>query len=197
LGVLKKGRRKRYFLSGSIQPRLLLGFAVLLLILIVIAGGLFYLLANRELSAEYYKAHSTLRYVMQNLLPWLLLVNLAGILVALFLAVFYTHRIAGPAYRIQQDLRKISQGILTTRVRTRRKDQLKGLESEVNRVAQEFEQGILQVKQSLLKLEGSLADLEKATSTGEASTDRLQQMVRQIRSCHEEMSRRLSFFRTG
>jgi methyl-accepting chemotaxis protein len=195
--VLKKGRRKRYFLSRSIKPRLLLGFAVLVLILIVIASGLFYLLANRELSAEYYKAHSTLGYVMQNLLPWLLLVNLAGILVVLFLAVFYTHRIAGPAYRIQQDLGKIGQGILTTRVKTRRKDQLKDLESEVNRVAQEFEQGILQVKGSLRRLESSLADLEKATGTGEANTDRLQQMVRQIRSCHEEMSRRLSFFRTG
>ena len=194
---MEKSRRKKYFLSRSIQPRLLLGFAVLVLILVVIAGGLFYVLANRELSAEYYKAHSTLKHVMQNLLPWLLLVNLAGILVALFLAIFYTHRIAGPAYRIQQDLRKIGQGSLTTRVRTRRKDQLKGLESEVNRVAQEFEQGILQVKESLLKLESSLADLEKATSTGEASTDRLQQMVRQIRSCQEEMSRRLSFFRTG
>jgi methyl-accepting chemotaxis protein len=194
---LEKGRRKRYFLRRSIQPRLLLGFAALVLILVVIAAGLFYLLANRELSAEYYKAHSTLRYVMQNLLPWLLLVNLAGILVVLFLAVFYTHRIAGPAYRIQQDLGKIGQGILTTRVKTRRKDQLKGLESEVNRVAQELEQGILQVKGSLLKLEGSLADLEKATSSGEANADQLQQMVRQIRSYQQEMSRRLSFFRTG
>jgi methyl-accepting chemotaxis protein len=194
---LKKSRRKRYFLSKSIQPRLLLGFAVLVLILVVIASGLFYVLANRQLSSEYYKAHSTLRYVMQNLLPWLLLVNLAGILVALFLAVFYTHRIAGPAYRIEQELRKIGQGILTTRVRTRRKDQLKGLESEINRVARELEQGILQVKASLLKLESNLADLERATSTGKMSESELQQLVRQIRACQEEISQKLSFFRTG
>lgn len=194
---MEKSRRKKYFLSRSIQPRLLLGFAVLVLILVVIAGGLFYVLANRELSAEYYKAHSTLKHVMQNLLPWLLLVNLAGILVVLFLAIFYTHRIAGPAYRIQQDLRKIGQGSLTTRVRTRRKDQLKGLESEVNRVVQELEQGILQAKESLLKLEGNLADLERAAGTGEVTPIRLQQLVREIRSCQEEISRRLAFFRTG
>jgi methyl-accepting chemotaxis protein len=193
---LEKSRRKRYFLSRSIQPRLLLGFAVLILVVVAIACGLFYVLANRELSAEYYKAHSTLRYVMQNLLPWLLLVNLAGILVALFLAVFYTHRIAGPAYRIQQDLKKIGQGILTTRVRTRRKDQLKGLESETNRVVQELEQGIHQVKGSLLKLESNLADLERAASTGKVTQGELQQLVGQVRSCQEEISRRLSFFRT-
>jgi methyl-accepting chemotaxis protein len=162
----------------------------------VIAGGLFYVLANRELSAEYYKAHSTLRYVMQNLLPWLLLVNLAGILVALFLAVFYTHRIAGPAYRIQQDLRKIGQGILTTRVKTRRRDQLKDLESEINRVTGELEDSVIQVKGSLVKLESNLADLERAASAGEVTQSQLEELVRQIRSCQEEISRRLSFFRT-
>jgi methyl-accepting chemotaxis protein len=162
----------------------------------VIASGLFYVLANRELSLEYYKAHSTLRYVMQNLLPWLLLVNLAGILVALFLAVFYTHRIAGPAYRIQQDLRKIGQGILTTRVRTRRSDQLKDLESEINRVAEELEQGILQVKESILELENNLVDLERVASTGEVTGGLLQQFLQRLRSCQEEISRRLSFFRT-
>jgi methyl-accepting chemotaxis protein len=193
---LEKHRRKKYFLSGSIQPRLLLGFAVLVFILVVIAGGLFYVLANRELSFEYYKAHSTLRYVMQNLLPWLLLVNLAGILVTLFLAVFYTHRIAGPAYRIQQDLRKIGQGILTTRVKTRRRDQLKDLESEINKVTGELEHSVIQVKESLLKLENNLADLERAASTGEVTDSQLQQLAQQIRSCQEEVSRRLSFFRT-
>jgi len=193
---LKKSRRRRYFLSRSIQPRLLLGFAFLVLVLVVIASGLFYVLANRELSLEYYKAHSTLRYVMQNLLPWLLLVNLAGILVALFLAVFYTHRIAGPAYRIQQDLRKIGQGILTTRVRTRRRDQLKDLESEINRVAVELEQGILQVKEGILELENNLVDLERVASTGEVTGGLLQQFLQRLRSCQEEISRRLSFFRT-
>ena len=193
---MEKHRRKKYFLSESIQPRLLLGFAVLVFILVVIAGGLFYVLANRELSFEYYKAHSTLRYVMQNLLPWLLLVNLAGILVTLFLAVFYTHRIAGPAYRIQQDLRKIGQGVLTTRVKTRRRDQLKDLESEINKVTGELEQSVIQVKESLLKLENNLADLERAASTGEVTQSQLQQLAQQIRSCQEEVSRRLSFFRT-
>jgi methyl-accepting chemotaxis protein len=193
---LEKSRRRKYFLSKSAQPRLLLGVALLFLILIIIGGGLFYILANKELSAEYYKAHSTLRHVMENLLPWLLLVNLVGLAVVLFLAIFYTHRIAGPTYRIQQDLRKIGQGILTTRVRTRKKDQLKELESEINKMTEELGQTIRETKEDFFKLESNLGELEKATKTRELPDQRSRQLMDKTRSCLERINRRLSFFRT-
>jgi methyl-accepting chemotaxis protein len=191
-----KNRRKKYFLSKGTQPGLLLGVTALVLILVIIAGGLFYLLANRELSIEYYKAHSSIRYVMKNLLPWLLLVNLLGIAVALFLAVFYTHRIAGPLYRVQKDIRKIGEGFLTTRVKTRKGDQLKDLETEVNNMIQELEKNFLLVKGDFLKLENILEELDKVAQTKDLSGARLQEMSKQIHSYREEINRKLSFFKT-
>jgi methyl-accepting chemotaxis protein len=191
-----KNRRKKYFLSKGTQPGLLLGVTALVLILVIIAGGLFYLLANRELSIEYYKAHSSIRYVMKNLLPWLLLVNLLGIMVALFLAVFYTHRIAGPLYRVQKDIRKIGEGFLTTRVKTRKGDQLKDLETEVNNMIQELEKNFLLVKGDFLKLENILEELDKVAQTKDLSGARLQEMSKQIHSYREEINRKLSFFKT-
>lgn len=193
---MEKNKRKKYFLSKSTQPKLLLGVATLFLVLVVIAGGLFYLLANKELSTEYYKAHSTLRNVMENLLPWLLLVNFLGMVVVLFLAVFYTHRIAGPTYRIQQDLRKIGQGILTTRVRTRKKDQLKELEAEINEMTEELGRTIQETKEDFFKLESNLGELEGATKSKELSAPQLHQLMDKTRSCLERINRRLSFFKT-
>jgi methyl-accepting chemotaxis protein len=195
-GELTKGRRRKYFLRKSAQPKLLLGATILFLVLVVIAGGLFYILANKELSTEYYKAHSTVGYVMENLLPWLLLVNFLGLAVVLFLAIFYTHRIAGPTYRIQQDLRKIGQGILTTRVRTRKRDQLKELESEINKMSEELGQTIQETKEDLFKLESSLGELEKAAKTKELSDQRPHQLLDKTRSCLERVNRRLCFFKT-
>lgn len=193
---MSKNRRRKYFLSKSAQPKLLLGVTILVLILVIIAGGLFYILANKELSAEYYKAHSTLKYVMQNLLPWLLLVNLLAILVVLFLAIFFTHRIAGPTYRMQQDLRKIGQGILTTRVKTREKDQLKELESEINKMAEQMGQNIQEMKRDFFKLETNLEELEKAVKTKDLSDSQVHQFLEKIRFCQEGINRRLSFFKT-
>jgi nitrogen fixation/metabolism regulation signal transduction histidine kinase len=165
--------------------------------LVIIAGGLFYILANKELSAEYYKAHSTLKYVMQNLLPWLLLVNLLGILVTLFFAMFYTHKIAGPTYRMQEDLRRIAQGILTTQVKTRKRDQLKELESEINKMTEELRLNIQKIKENFFKLENNLTDLEKIAKTRDLSDSQLHQLLEKIRICQERISRRLSFFKTN
>jgi len=191
-----KNRRRKYFLPRSPQPKLLLGIAFLILILVAIAGGLFYVLANKELSIEYYKAHSTLRYVMQNLLPWLLVVNLLAILVTLFLAIFYTHKIAGPVYRMQKDLRKIAQGKLTLQIKTRKKDQLKELESEINRMTNEFKQNLQRVKEGFSKLDTHLRRLEESTRARRPSDPEVLQILEEIKSCQGEISRRLSLFET-
>jgi methyl-accepting chemotaxis protein len=193
---LSKGRRKKYYLHRSAQPRLLLGTATLFLVLVIIAGGLFYLLADKELSAEYFRAHSTLRHVMGNLLPWLVLVNLLGLAVALFLAIFHTHRIAGPAYRIQQDLRRIGRGVLTTEVRTRKRDQLKGLESEINEMTAELRRVLEEVKERLSELANHVEELERAVESRPLADSQLHELLEKIKSCQEGASRRLSFFQT-
>ncbi len=193
---MTRWRRRKYFLSKSAQPRLLLGVALLFLILIVIASGLFYILANRELSTEYYKAHSTLKHVMENLLPWLLLVNVLGLIVVLFLSVFYTHRIAGPTYRMKQDLRRIGQGFLATRVKTRKRDQLKDLEFEINEMAEELRRGVQETKEHFRKLQSSLEELERTVGTRDLSRPQLLEFLDKIKSCQEGVNQRLSLFRT-
>lgn len=193
---MKKNRRKKYFLSRSIQPRLLLGIAILVLISAIISGGLFYLLTNKELSTEYYKAHSTLRYVMQNLLPWLLLINMLAITVVLFFALFYTHRIAGPLYHIQEDIRKIAQGNLTTKIKTRRKDQLKELEAEINKMTERLNQSLQSVKETFFKLDGNLSELEEATKGKDLSAGELAGILEKIRSSRDEIDQKISLFKT-
>ena len=193
---MNKHRRRKYFLSQSAQPQLLRGIAILVLISAVVAGGLFYLLANQQLSTEYYKAHSTLKYVLEKLLPWLLLVNLFAILVALFFAIFYTHRIAGPIYRIQEDLKKIAQGKLTTQVKTRKKDQLKELESEINKMTAGFKHDLQSMKEEWLKLDGDLMRLEELTKAKGLSDSELRQTWEKIKSSKEEIKEKLFHFKT-
>lgn len=193
---MNKNRRRKYFLSQSAQPKLLWGIAILVLISVIVGGGLFYLLANKQLSTEYYKAHSTLKYVMEKLLPWLLLVNLFAILVALFFAIFYTHRIAGPIYRMQEDLKKIAQGKLTTQVKTREKDQLKELESEINKMTERFKHDLQSMKEEWLKLDGKLMKLEEYAKAKGLSDSELRQTLEEIKSSKEDIWHRLSLFKT-
>jgi hypothetical protein len=59
----KKVRRKKYFLFHSSQPELYGKILIFIFLTLIITSSIFYFAANRELDKEFYKAHSTLRYV--------------------------------------------------------------------------------------------------------------------------------------
>jgi methyl-accepting chemotaxis protein len=121
---MENRRRKLYVRDGD-HRGLLLGALILILALIFIASGLFYILADRNLEQATYRAHfDAMRHTMQMLLPWLILVNTIGLIVVLVLALILTHRISGPAYHLIQDMKKVADGDLTVATVFRKHDRL-------------------------------------------------------------------------
>ena len=121
-------QRKRFFLSDSSQPRLLLTIEVLFFFLLIVSGGILYLVFNQDLTTAYFQAHLRVKNAQEILLPTLVLVNLGGLSVSVVLMLFYTHRIAGPVYRLCRILREVGHGNLIQSVAFRRNDSLKELE---------------------------------------------------------------------
>ncbi|MBI5839781.1 MAG: hypothetical protein HZB19_06735 [Chloroflexi bacterium] len=120
--------RKQFFLWKSSQPRLLAGIELIFAILLLIAGAVFAMIANRDLTASYLKAHLSIRNMLDILIPTLIGINLLGLSISVILAVFFTHRIAGPVYRLCRILKEIGQGNLAQTIRFRRGDELKELD---------------------------------------------------------------------
>lgn len=121
-------QRKRFFLSDSSQPRLLLSIEILFLFLLIVSGVILYLVFNQDLTTAYFQAHLRVKNAQDILLPTLVLVNLGGLMTSIVLMLFYTHRIAGPVYRLCRILREVGQGKLVQSVAFRRNDSLKELE---------------------------------------------------------------------
>ncbi len=152
-------RRRQLFVKEGDHRGLLAGALVLILVLILVASGLFYILADRDLEEATYKAHfQTLRSTMQMLLPWLVIVNLVGLVVVLTLAVFLTHRVSGPAYHLIRDLRRLKEGDLTVETRFRKNDRLKG-------VAEAMSDGVGQVRQKVGRVKDAFRELECLSGT--------------------------------
>ena len=132
-----------------------MGALIIVLVLIIVASGLFYILADRNLEEATYKAHfDTLRHTMQMLLPWLILVNLIGLIIVVFLAVIFTHRIAGPAYHLIQDMQKIGDGDLTVITSFRKRDRLKML-------GQAMTNAIARLRTSIIDIKSRISDLSE------------------------------------
>ena len=83
-----ENRRRQFFVRDGDHWGLLPGALILILALIIIASGLFYLLADRNLEGATYRAHiEALHSTMQLLLPWLVLANLVGVAMVLIISL--------------------------------------------------------------------------------------------------------------
>ncbi len=128
----RKVRRRKYLLFNSSQPELYGKLLLLFLIVLLVSSSIFYLLSRKEIETEWYRAHSTLRFLAERLLPWLIFTDLAGIIVVAILLIFFTHRIAGASYRLRRDLEEIRKGDLSKLIRLRKGDQLQDIAGSMN-----------------------------------------------------------------
>ncbi len=173
--ILRKLRRK-YFLPDSSQPRLLLGIELIFFILLVISGFIFYLVANQDLTASYYQAHLKINNLRNILLPTLIALNLAGLIVGAVLALFFTHRIAGPLYRLSRIMRNIGTGNLDHVIKFRKGDEMKEMERATETMLLGLNQRIQTIKKRSDHLE-ELAKTDAAPTALREEISRLQQAL--------------------
>jgi uncharacterized coiled-coil protein SlyX len=81
-------------------------------------------------------------------------------------------------------------------VKTRKRDQLKELEEEINETTGELRRAVEEVKEHFSELAGHLEELEWAVESGTRTDSQLRELLERIKSCREGASRRLSFFQT-
>jgi len=124
----KKGyKRRKFFIRESSQLRIIAGIQLVFFIFMVICGGIFYKVANKDLTESYFSAHQNINRTMELLLPSLLIINFLGLVVVMIANIFFTHRITGPVHRLCRILRDVGNGNLSHTVIFRTHDELKEL----------------------------------------------------------------------
>ena len=130
--VFYKRKKINLKVKQDFQIWLLLRIMGTLLLTIVMASILLYLYAKGIVDAEYLSFKPDVRKVSEVLLPVLIAASLTSIVAGLLLALFLPQKIAGPIFRIEQDLLQIRTGDLTKTVNLRCADILKELAESVN-----------------------------------------------------------------
>ncbi|MFH0738867.1 MAG: methyl-accepting chemotaxis protein [Candidatus Omnitrophota bacterium] len=130
-------RRKRYFMKSGLQNR----YLRLILLAIVLPTFLFslclcYLIFY--LMAEQLGIPESIAYNLTPVLSKIGIILLLGLPVISILLLLWglviSHRIAGPVYRLEQELDKISKGDFSLRIRFRKKDELASIAQGINKV---------------------------------------------------------------
>ncbi|MBN2535196.1 MAG: hypothetical protein JXB88_20110 [Spirochaetales bacterium] len=76
---------------------------------------------------------------IQLILPPILINNLIIVFIISILGIFYSHRIAGPVYRMDTDIKRVLNGEKGIIIKLRRTDKLHDLAETVNKLITEYD----------------------------------------------------------
>ncbi len=155
-------RRKNYFIKKRFQISFLYRFILLLLLESVLIGWLFMYISNNTLTTGYLNSilriERTSNFFFIQILFIMLIVGLGITIAGMIIFILLSHRIAGPLYRFEADLKEIGSGDLTKRINLRKTDQLAELKEALNALVGSFDQRMRRIKNNLAMVKKMLAE---------------------------------------
>lgn len=129
-------KRKIVFIKKGFQYQFILKYCLVVIIAMMLNSALVYLLTRDTITASYRYSQLSLEKTSDAIIPPLIGSNL-GIIIAVLIVVIYvtlyvSHKIAGPLYRFEQDLKQVAEGNLGINFRLREDDQLRDFVSALN-----------------------------------------------------------------
>lgn len=155
--------RRRTLVINAIQQRRFIMGAVLIAIILINSLAIFTVVLNPTLLDAFEISHATALAGVE-----IIIVAMIG-----YFSLILSHRIAGPAYALSRDLKKIADGDLTVQIQLRKGDFHMETAEALNLTA-----GILLNKISSIK--SALADLEARQDIDEATRQALEQVLLDI-----------------
>jgi methyl-accepting chemotaxis protein len=120
-------------------------------------------------------------------------VFMIGALIVLHL--FYSHRIAGPAYRLSKEASIIAKGDLTGNICFRQKDNLTDMADTLNQVASRYRGRVTALKDYVTIIEAQVNLMQQLAQKGE-QTAALEKNMEEVRSNLKNIGQVLSEVRT-
>jgi len=156
--VFHKRKKLNLKVKQDFQIWLLVRIMGTFMVTIIVASILLYLYSKGVVDAEYLSFKTDVRRVSEVLLPVLIAASLTSIVCGLVIALFLPQKIAGPLFRIEQDMLQVSKGDLTKSITLRCADILKEHSETINMAVGNIGNMVKDVKESGNALETKIAE---------------------------------------
>jgi len=144
--------------------RLLLIFFSLFFFFSLISGLVLYNASHVPLGPHYGATHTIVTQARESLIIKAIVTNLIFFLLAAvgvtFLGILYSHRIAGPLFKVKQYAAALGEGRFDARVRFRKNDAIHTLSSVLNEMAEACQDRSNRIAKELGRLEEGLLLLD-------------------------------------
>ena len=120
---------------------------------------------------------------MKEMWPRLIILVMVNIIIVFVVSVMYSHQIAGPAYKLENSIKRITDGDLTFEVSLRRNDNLKELAAALNILLEKIRNTLANAKNLTSDISTKLSALEddERFSQLSASSKELNSLISQFK----------------
>jgi len=120
-------KRRQYFIKKDYQLKFILKFCLIILAGSIISTGVLFLFSQGTLTSSFEHSRLIIRNTGIAIMPAVILTNIITLILisiaAVVVVLFISHKIAGPMFRFEKDLKEIGEGNLTKTIALRNKDQ--------------------------------------------------------------------------
>ncbi len=157
-------------IGKSYLPGLILAALGIFVLSIAISALLLYLDIYQPLDTHYSAILSIISDVRETLIIKTLKISgissLLIILGLMALVIFYTHRIAGPLYRIKVCAKSIGEGRLGTKVKFRQRDVIHPFAASLNEMTYSYSEKVRALTLEINELKSAVTELKSLTENG-------------------------------
>lgn len=149
-------RRRHYFVKREFQLGFILKFCLLVLIGVIISTCLLLLFSQDTLTSSFQQSRLIIRNTALVILPLVIYTNLITLglitLATIVVTLFISHKLAGPLFRFEKELRVIGEGDFTKDIRLRKKDQMMPIAEDLNRMTARLREKVLAIRTGVSEL---------------------------------------------
>jgi methyl-accepting chemotaxis protein len=161
---------------------------------VVTTTALLYLSSQIELGKSYIEGIRTL-YEAKNIIFMksiiIYLISLVFIILGIIIiSLFYSHKIAGPLYRIGSTVKNIGNGDFSIRIKLRHGDAVHSLAESINKLVESYENKTKELVENTHLLEKAATALQAAIESGEQ--EKLQKAVESLSEQTEKLQRSIA-----
>lgn len=172
--------------TGKIfKDNFLRNFLVILLtvffVLTAVSASVLYFQTHRSLATHYSAIISIVTELKTSIVEKTIRINIVFFLLiaagAAVLSLLYSHRIAGPLYRIKQSAKSISQGMLDTEIRLRSKDAVSSFADSVNEMTQQYREKVTVLSSDIGELREAITELKTCREGAKETEDAIKKIL--------------------
>lgn len=185
-------KRRRKYIDPAFQRAFILQFAFLMVLGCVAFTISIYFYAHQTLTTAFVNSRLRVMSTADFLFPALILMTLVVAATVAFVTGFrlllFSHKIAGPLYRLEKTAEAVGRGDLNLHVRLREGDELKRLAQSMDEMVQDLRARAIQIKEQNDRLREILQQAEKIPGVPP-------DFLKALRETQKKLSEAVSHFR--